>query len=1403
MKKLITAIVSFLMLFTVAFPITADDGESVDNSEVQVLAQEGTEPAQPLKKYAPDFVAEVDDNGDLYIRSEAKDWLNGINHIELALTNGTVSTTAEEAAQKGGNMYIITNYPTDDDSKLTKEVSGGPAPAYDGSMAYDSVDYAEIENAYKSYGTIDYWVYAEDNEVEFNIDNGYIKVTKDSLKARGLTSGKYILYVRSSGYYYGYQKDVEFDYIAPRPLQVETGQSIQLTVGTNRKVTWSTSDETVVTIDDDGYATFNTVSPWVEIYASIDGNVVDVYSTKVVAGTIDITAVQNDNGDIILKSNNEEFLKALETPYINDENDSFESAGGRIQIGNVSLNNFYSKKYDYKSYLYNYVEDGNDSYILIPFSTLLERGITAGYTRLSASHEDFEDYDVNDTGINIHKGCLNYPDDIVVSENENGDLIIRTSNTSYLKTLVENPGEDAGYNSEIGIKGDNYNWVSNYSFSKKIFLESDSDGAYATVKNSYFLEKGLTSGTYDIILNVYGYKSNSENKFELTKGVAALTSVKIVDTDDKIRIIPEGAGAKDWTENLYNGEVYDNGTDVTYGEINVALTKNSTTYSGRIFNRAFYDEEYQDVYRDYIVREDDGSLSIVKKNLMMAFVDGIYSFTFDVYGFESITVSNVEIDFGREHNPNMVKTLTLEEVPVPYAGQSTEIDMSKVKITGIDKNGATVDVTKDCRLTWTETVDFGGLIRYNRTSDKNFVNGKTYYLFVDYSFQWEGNDRKAELILTYDGNEYKAVDNSMGAAPVSYLDTYDSRDYAIGFEVSPLIKINVPTAKTDLVYNGKEQIGVEEGKGYTVTNNTGTNAGEYTAIVKPNAEYSWNDGTQSEKEVKFTIAKAEPAGYKKPELTAVYGQSLKEIDLTGTGWSWVSEDTVINGVGEKSYSAKYTPSDTDNYNTVLDTLNVTVSPKAVVEADIKLPEAGEITYGDKLSSSKLTVEGWSWVEADQILNVVNNGAKVQYTIPDDVNYDYSGIEGYDKDKHVIIRTIAVKVNKADPDVKTPELKAVYNQSLKDIVLPERWTFVETDLSTKVGNVGTKGIEITYTPEDKDLANYNIITRTAVLVVVKAKPEYKVPVITDSVPADTKLSEIKLDKGWKWENENQTVGDNNIAIFTPDDTANYLTVKANVVISVRTVVSINDDTNVNLDIKTEVKDTDTNSRTEDVLVSNNGLTGTVQEVIKSQADDEKEQKTVIVTNSGESTSVEAVIKEAVNNNNSDIKVSTSVQKKELTEDNLNLSQEVETELKNKIGDTEEKVTFLDLSVAISVEVSVKDANNNVISTSSSSGTVKELAEPVMLTVSIEMPEDNGKEYDYYVVFVHTDVDGNIVVDKYKVSSVDEINGTVTFQADKFSTYAIVPVERVNAGGSGNGSSGSSSSGSSYRAPNTKA
>ncbi len=99
------------------------------------------------------------------------------------------------------------------------------------------------------------------------------------------------------------------------------------------------------------------------------------------------------------------------------------------------------------------------------------------------------------------------------------------------------------------------------------------------------------------------------------------------------------------------------------------------------------------------------------------------------------------------------------------------------------------------------------------------------------------------------------------------------------------IAIPVPAAAANLVYSGSEQTGVSAGTGYTVTSGgTGTNAGDYEAILTLDDGYVWSDGSLAPTNVAWSIAKAAVAVPTAVE-NLVYSGTEQTGVVAGTGYT--------------------------------------------------------------------------------------------------------------------------------------------------------------------------------------------------------------------------------------------------------------------------------------------------------------------------------------------------------------------------------------------------------------------------------------------------------------------------------------------------------------------------------------
>lgn len=141
---------------------------------------------------------------------------------------------------------------------------------------------------------------------------------------------------------------------------------------------------------------------------------------------------------------------------------------------------------------------------------------------------------------------------------------------------------------------------------------------------------------------------------------------------------------------------------------------------------------------------------------------------------------------------------------------------------------------------------------------------------------------------------------------------------------------------------------IEYYKGETLLAAAPTDAGDYTASLTTVINGSTCTITKD-----YTIAKAAPEYTVPADLSAGYGQQLREIALP-SGWAWDGPDTNVGAVGTKTFPATYTPADTINYNLIHENLSVTVDPKELIVA----ADAQSKTYGDADPALTYTASGF-------------------------------------------------------------------------------------------------------------------------------------------------------------------------------------------------------------------------------------------------------------------------------------------------------------------------------------------------------------------------------------------------------------------------------------------------------------
>lgn len=221
------------------------------------------------------------------------------------------------------------------------------------------------------------------------------------------------------------------------------------------------------------------------------------------------------------------------------------------------------------------------------------------------------------------------------------------------------------------------------------------------------------------------------------------------------------------------------------------------------------------------------------------------------------------------------------------------------------------------------------------------------------------NVKLSDKTVTYNGEEQTlTVENLPQGAVVTYEGTHkftNAGEYTIRATVSKegyndkvvsakltiaKAKVEVPTAKTNLVYTGEAIVGVEANALYTVTGGSAVEAGthEATVTLKDTTNYEW--ASEFDGKVSYTIAKAE---------ISVSGVTAPEMSVVDTG---SAINFVVNGVPSNVKATVTYYSDEAMTTPVSEARGVGVY---FVKVELSSTSANHTLVGTTTLTSKLTI----------------------------------------------------------------------------------------------------------------------------------------------------------------------------------------------------------------------------------------------------------------------------------------------------------------------------------------------------------------------------------------------------------------------------------------------------------------
>ena len=361
--------------------------------------------------------------------------------------------------------------------------------------------------------------------------------------------------------------------------------------------------------------------------------------------------------------------------------------------------------------------------------------------------------------------------------------------------------------------------------------------------------------------------------------------------------------------------------------------------------------------------------------------------------------------------------------------------------------------------------------------------------------------------------------------------TYDGTE-------QPLVTVEgEPTGGTMQYALGTETKATEQ---YTTSIPTATNAGTYYVWYKAVGDDNHEDTAPSC--VTVNINKAEVTA---PAIASkIYNAQLQTADVVESSLYSVTKNEGGTNVG--SYDVVLTLTDSANYkwansDEAAATLTFTITATSAGAVMPPLPTLSAVTYDSAKTLAYVTLpEGWSWADPTQVPTPAVGSYSAKLAV-DDLNTNWSAVEGYDSQNHCVVRDLSLTVNKAEVALPTIQNKT-YTGSVQTADVPGSTLYTVT-ANAGGTNVGSYDVVLTLT----DAANYKWTdseeaAKTLTFQITQEAATVATPTLNAVTydPAKT-LANVTLPDGWTWADNSIVPAVSNsgyAAVYTVPDDTNY-------------------------------------------------------------------------------------------------------------------------------------------------------------------------------------------------------------------------------------------------------------------------
>ena len=267
-------------------------------------------------------------------------------------------------------------------------------------------------------------------------------------------------------------------------------------------------------------------------------------------------------------------------------------------------------------------------------------------------------------------------------------------------------------------------------------------------------------------------------------------------------------------------------------------------------------------------------------------------------------------------------------------------------------------------------------------------------------------------------------------------------------------------------------------------------------------------GVSASDEFSFTVGKATPVISELPVASEItYGQNLSESSLTGGivkngekvvagqfSWETGTTEPAVSDSNSTEYEVLFTPTDTENYETVSCNVKIKVNMADIVASDITTPTANE--------NLVFNISAQPLVNAGSVVGgTMYYAVTTENNAPDELLYTTSIPTATDTGTYYVwykavgdanhndteANYVEAKINKAKTITNAPKsiMNDVVYSKVSDVQLPEGWIWSPEDSEKELVAGKSLTVKAVYNNDDKE--NYEE-EGCSVMVTITRKPE---------------------------------------------------------------------------------------------------------------------------------------------------------------------------------------------------------------------------------------------------------------------------------------------------------------------------